>query len=35
VRGQPFTVALARRGIELAGEVAAGRLSAADVSRRP
>ena len=35
VRGQPFAVALARRGIELAGEVAAGRLSAADVSRRP
>jgi hypothetical protein len=35
VRGQPFAAALARRGIELAGEVAAGRLSAADVSRRP
>ncbi len=34
-RRQPFPVALARRGIELAGEVAAGRLSAADVSRRP
>ena len=35
VRGQPFPAALARRGMELAGEVAAGRLSAADVSRRP
>jgi hypothetical protein len=35
VRQQPFPAALARRGIELAGEVAAGRLSAADVSRRP
>jgi hypothetical protein len=35
VRSQPFPAALARRGIELAGEVAAGRLSAADVSRRP
>jgi hypothetical protein len=35
VRRQPFPAALARRGIELAGEVAAGRLSAADVSRRP
>ena len=35
VRGQPFPAGLARRGMELAGEVAAGRLSAADVSRRP
>ena len=35
VRTQPFPAALARRGMELAGEVAAGRLSAADVSRRP
>ena len=35
VRRQPFPAALARRGMELAGEVAAGRLSAADVSRRP
>ena len=35
VRRQPFPAALARRGLELAGEVAAGRLSAADVSRRP
>jgi hypothetical protein len=35
VRRQPFPAALARRAIELAGEVAAGRLSAADVSRRP
>jgi hypothetical protein len=35
VARQPFPLALARRGIELAGEVAAGRLRAADVSRRP
>jgi hypothetical protein len=35
VRRQPFPAALTRRGIELAGEVAAGRLRAADVSRRP
>jgi hypothetical protein len=35
VRQQLFPAALARRGMELAGEVAAGRLSAADVSRRP
>jgi hypothetical protein len=35
VRQQPFPAALARRAIELAGEVASGRLSAADVSRRP
>ena len=35
VRQQSFPAALARRGMELAGEVAAGRLSAADVSRRP
>jgi len=35
IRRQPFPAALARRGMELAGEVAAGRLSAADVSRRP
>jgi hypothetical protein len=35
VRGQPFAAGLARRGMELAGEVAAGRLRAADVSRRP
>jgi hypothetical protein len=32
---QPFAVALARRALEIAGEVAAGRLSAADVSRTP
>lgn len=35
VRQQPLPAALARRGMELAGEVAAGRLRAADVSRRP
>jgi hypothetical protein len=35
VRRQPFAAALVRRGLELAGEVASGRLSAADVSRRP
>jgi hypothetical protein len=35
VRRQPFPAALARRGMDLAGEVASGRLSAADVSRRP
>ena len=32
---QPFVRALARRALEIAGEVALGRLSAADVSRRP
>ena len=32
---QPFARALARRALEIAGEVALGRLSAADVSRRP
>jgi hypothetical protein len=35
VRQQPFPAALARRALELAGEVAAGRLSATDVSRKP
>lgn len=32
---QPFARALARRALEIAGEVALGRLSAADVSRKP
>lgn len=31
----PFARALARRGLEVAGEVAVGRLRAADVSRKP
>jgi hypothetical protein len=35
IRQQPFAAALARRGMDLAAEVAAGRLSASDVSRRP
>lgn len=35
VTGHPFARALARRALELAGEVAAGRVSAADVSRKP
>ncbi len=34
-RRHPFAQALARRALELAGEVASGRLSAADVSRKP
>jgi hypothetical protein len=34
-RRHPFARALARRALELAGEVASGRLSAADVSRKP
>jgi len=32
---QPFSTGLARRALEIAGEVAAGRLNAADVSRKP
>jgi hypothetical protein len=32
---QPFPRALARRALEVAGEVATGRLAAADVTRRP
>ncbi|HEV8583876.1 MAG TPA: hypothetical protein VGT02_02795 [Methylomirabilota bacterium] len=32
---QPFATGLARRSLEIAGEVAAGRLKAADVSRKP
>jgi hypothetical protein len=32
---QPFARALGRRALEIAGEVALGRLSAADVSRKP
>src|SRR5207237_4800965 len=32
---QPFALGLARRALEIAGEVAAGRLKAADVSRKP
>ena len=35
VRHDPFARALARRGLEVAGEVAMGRVSAAEVSRRP
>ena len=35
VTRQPFATGLARRALEIAGEVAAGRLSAADVSRKP
>jgi hypothetical protein len=34
-RHQPFARALARRAVEIAGEVALGKLSAADVSRKP
>src|SRR5262249_61139906 len=35
VTRQPFATGLARRALEIAGEVAAGRLHAADVSRKP
>lgn len=35
VSRQPFATGLARRALDIAGEVAAGRLSAADVSRKP
>ena len=35
VTRSPFATGLARRALEIAGEVAAGRLSAADVSRKP
>jgi hypothetical protein len=35
VRHDAFARALARRGLDVAGEVASGRMSAADVSRRP
>jgi hypothetical protein len=35
VTRQPFAIGLARRALEIAGEVAAGRLNAADVSRKP
>jgi hypothetical protein len=35
VRRQPFARGLARRALEIASEVALGRLSAAEVSRRP
>jgi hypothetical protein len=35
VTAQPFARALARRALEIAGEVATGRLAAADVSRKP
>jgi hypothetical protein len=35
VRHQPFARSLAQRGIEVAAEVALGRVSAADVSRKP
>ncbi len=35
VAHQPFATGLARRALEIAGEVAAGRLRAADVSRKP
>ena len=34
-RHQPFARALARRGLDVAAEVALGRLSAAEVSRKP
>ncbi|HKB26780.1 MAG TPA: hypothetical protein VKG64_17230 [Methylomirabilota bacterium] len=34
-RRQPFARGLAQRALELAGEVASGRISAADVSRKP
>ena len=32
---EPFATGMARRALEIAGEVAAGRLRAADVSRKP
>ena len=35
VAAQPFARALARRALEIAGEVATGRLAAADVTRKP
>ena len=35
VARQPFATGLARRALDIAGEVAAGRLRAADVSRKP
>jgi hypothetical protein len=35
VTRQPFATGLARRALDIAGEVAAGRLRAADVSRKP
>jgi hypothetical protein len=35
VTRQPFATGLARRALDIAGEVAAGRLKAADVSRKP
>jgi hypothetical protein len=35
VARQPFALGLAQRALEIAGEVAAGRLRAADVSRKP
>jgi hypothetical protein len=35
VRRQPFARALAQRGVDVASEVALGRLSAAEVSRKP
>jgi len=35
VRHDPFARALARRGLDVAGEVAMGRVTAAEVSRRP
>lgn len=35
VRHQPFARALSQRGIDVAAEVALGRVSAADVSRKP
>jgi hypothetical protein len=35
VRQDPFARALARRGLEMAAEVALGRVSAAEVSRKP
>jgi hypothetical protein len=34
-RAQPFARGLAQRGIDVAAEVALGRLSASDVSRKP
>jgi hypothetical protein len=34
-RRQPFARALAQRGIDVAAEVALGRVSASDVSRKP
>ena len=35
IASQPFARALAQRALELAGEVALGKISAADVSRKP